>query len=87
MANSNDNTPKLPVFFETLEMINLRQKKKPWHTYKRGRKRHGLYRKQIWCKKQPKNTYEPRIVPKFQFDIYKNKISKFQPVLLFQVMK
>ena len=51
-------------------------KKKPWHTYKRGRKRHGKYRKSLWCKKNPKNTYEPRIVPKFKFDIYGNKINK-----------
>ncbi len=34
---------------------------------KRGRRRHGLYRKQQWSKTQPKNTYEPRIVHQFQF--------------------
>lgn len=51
-------------------------KKKPWHTYKRGRKRHGKYRKALWCKKVPRNTYEPRIVPKFKFDNYRAAISK-----------
>jgi hypothetical protein len=57
-------------------MITNFIKKKPWHTYKRGRKRHGIYRKQIWCKKEPRNTYEPRIVPKFNFDQYKDDILK-----------
>lgn len=64
----------LPLFQQALEMITNIIKKKPWHTYKRGRKRHGLYRKQVWCKKEPRNTYEPRIVPKFVFDKYKEDI-------------
>lgn len=69
--------PSLPQFYKSLELINQRMKKKPWHTYKRGRKRHGKYRKQIWCKKVPKNTYEPRIVPKFMFDVYLQNIHEF----------
>lgn len=62
---------KLPSFDQALELITLKQKKKPWHNYKRGRKRHGMYRKQIWCKTEPKNTYEPRIVPQFRFNCYR----------------
>lgn len=64
----------LPMFFQALELINSKQKKKPWHNYKRGRKRHGLYRKQAWVKRQPPNTYEPSIVPKFRFKDYRKKI-------------
>ena len=63
---------KLPGFEQAMELINLKQKKKPWHTYKRGRKRHGAYRKQIWCKTEPKNTYEPRIVPHFRYSEYRS---------------
>ena len=63
----------LPLFFQALDMINAKQKKKTWHTYKRGRKRHGIYRKQAWVKKQPPNTYEPSIIPKFRFSEYRNE--------------
>lgn len=35
----------LPLFYQALDLVNAKQKKKTWHTYKRGRKRHGLYRK------------------------------------------
>ena len=34
---------------------------------RKGRKRHGLYRKQLWCKKLGKDIYEPRFVPAFVF--------------------
>jgi hypothetical protein len=67
-------TDGLPSMIQSLEMINAIQKKKPWHNYKRGRKRHGIYRKQVWVKRQPPNTYEPFIIPKFRFGDYKNKI-------------
>ena len=56
---------KLPSFYTSLQMINQKMKKKPWHNYKRGRKRHGKYRKALWCKTAAKNAYEPRVVPRF----------------------
>ena len=55
-------------------------KKKPWQeNYNCGRKRHGKYRKQLWCKTEPKNVYEPRIVPKFHFSLYSKMIIKTKP--------
>jgi hypothetical protein len=43
--NGKSTEGVMPMFFQALELINSKQKKKPWHNYKRGRKRHGIYRK------------------------------------------
>jgi hypothetical protein len=73
----------MPTFEEALKMINLKKKKEQCQSAKVGRKRHGLYRKQLWVKKEPRNTYEPRIVPQFNFGVYQKK----HPEPIFRIIK
>ena len=68
---------KLPNFKQAENLIDSMSKSFiKGDQKKRGRKRHNTYRKQYWYKTCKRNVYEPRIVPKFYFQVNKTQIEK-----------